>query len=217
MDPSDEPAALARSLRALPASCGPVRLVGVDGHAGSGKSTLAARLARALGGAPVVHLDDLACHGALFDWVDRLHTQVTGPLARGETARFEVYDWERRTFEGTATVEPADVVLVEGVGAGRRALRPLLARLLWRDVPEREAWARGRRRDWAALAGFWDEWTPAERRHFRRDPSYPFAHHLVREKGTGYEVLPGPAWRSDATQDVTHGEAPGARAGTGGE
>ena len=47
-------------LRRLPPSCGPVRLVGVDGHAGSGKSTFAGQLAEALGGAPVLHLDDIA-------------------------------------------------------------------------------------------------------------------------------------------------------------
>ena len=53
-----------------------MRLIGVDGHAGSGKSTFAGRLAAALGGAPVLHLDDIASHDALFDWTGRLLTQV---------------------------------------------------------------------------------------------------------------------------------------------
>lgn len=206
-------AGTARWLRASPASCGPVRLVAVDGHAGSGKSTFAGRLADALGGAPVVHLDDLASHGALFAWTDRLSEQVTGPLSRGATARFEVYDWERRAFTGTAEAEPAEVVILEGVGAGRSALRPLLACVLWMDMPEQDAWARGRRRDGAALAGFWDGWTRAERRHFREDPTYPFAHFLVREEAAGHEVLPGPAGRCDAARSVTVGEDAGAPAG----
>lgn len=201
MDSLGGPAGLAGRLRAMPPSCGPVRLVAVDGHAGSGKSTLAGRLATALGGAPVVHLDDVASHAALFDWVDRLTDQVTGPLSRGETAHLEVYDWERRTFRGRARVRvpAADVVLLEGVGAGRRSLRPLLAGLLWMDVPPLEAWTRGRRRDGEALAGFWDFWTKAERAHFAGDPSYEFAHFLVREGRTGYEVLPGPARLSQTT------------------
>lgn len=89
---------LAATLRALPPSCGPVRLIAVDGHAGSGKSTFAARLAEALGQAPVLHLDDLASHDALFDWTARLREQVIDPLSRGESARYEPYDWNARRF-----------------------------------------------------------------------------------------------------------------------
>ncbi len=65
-----------------------MRLIGVDGHAGSGKSTFAGRLAAALGGAPVLHLDDIASHDALFDWTGRLLTQVIEPLRRGDTAHY---------------------------------------------------------------------------------------------------------------------------------
>ncbi|PLW74452.1 hypothetical protein C0036_01815, partial [Streptomyces sp. DJ] len=68
---------------ALAPSCGPVRLVAVDGHAGSGKSTFAARLADALGpGTPVVRLDDLATHREPFGWAGRLRARVLEPLAR---------------------------------------------------------------------------------------------------------------------------------------
>ncbi|MEU9386431.1 hypothetical protein AB0D38_38200, partial [Streptomyces sp. NPDC048279] len=83
---------LVSSLQGLPPSCGPVRLVGVDGHAGSGKTTFAGRLAAALGGAPVLHLDDIASHEELFAWTGRLLTQVIEPLGRGETARYTPYD-----------------------------------------------------------------------------------------------------------------------------
>lgn len=43
---------LAAAIRARPVSCGPVRLIAVDGHAGSGKSTFSAKLAEALGVRP---------------------------------------------------------------------------------------------------------------------------------------------------------------------
>ncbi|MFD3517589.1 uridine kinase [Streptomyces sp. NPDC058657] len=181
-------APLAARLRALPPSCGPVRLVAVDGHAGSGKSTFAARLADALGGAPVLHLDDLATHRELFDWTERLRTLVTGPLSRGESARYAPYDWTLRRF-GPATRElpPAPVVLMEGVGAGRRALRPLLAHLLWMDLDAEASWRRGRERDGTAQSVFWDGWTRAETEHFSADPSRPFADALVRQVPGGYE------------------------------
>lgn len=185
--------ALARRLRALPPSCGPVRLIGVDGHAGSGKSTFAGRLSAALGGVPVVHLDDLATHEELFEWTERLSTQVLLPLSAGRTAHYGTYDWVRRRFDREEELPAVPVALVEGVGAGRRALRPYLACLLWMEVPAHTSWERGRLRDGPGLSGFWHGWVRAEQRHFATDPSRPHADLLVRQLAEGYAVLPGPA------------------------
>lgn len=202
---------VAAELTRLPPSCGPVRLVAVDGHAGSGKSTFADRLADALGGAPVLRLDDIASHDALFDWTERLRRQVIVPLSHGEAAQYETYDWDARRFgPRSRTLVPAPVILVEGVGAGRRALRPFLARLLWMELPRDEAWSRGRRRDGAVQSDFWDGWEPAERRHFAQDPSRPFAQSLVRQCREGYEVLPGPDETAAKSQTVTQGDGPSA-------
>ncbi|WP_260474090.1 uridine kinase [Streptomyces sp. WAC 04229] len=201
---------LAARLRRLPPSCGPVRLIGVDGHAGSGKSTFAGRLAAGLGGAPVLHLDDIASHDELFAWTDRLLGQVIEPLRHGDTAHYTPYDWRSRRFGAACPLPPAPVVLVEGVGAGRRALRPHLALLFWMDVPAEEAWARGRARDGAEQREFWDGWVPAERRHLADDPSHPFAHCLVRQRQEGYEVLPGPAGTTSEPHFFTQGDGPSA-------
>ncbi|MFD4480611.1 uridine kinase [Streptomyces sp. NPDC058471] len=202
---------VAAELLRLPPSCGPVRLVAVDGHAGSGKSTFADRLADALGGAPVLRLDDIASHDALFDWTERLRRQVIVPLSRGESAHYETYDWHARRFgPRSRTLPPAPVVLVEGVGAGRRALRPFLTRLLWMELPQGDSWARGRHRDGAVQSDFWDGWEPAERRHFTEDPSRPFAQSLVRQWREGYEVLRGPNATAAQSQTVTQGDGPSA-------
>ncbi|MER5863087.1 hypothetical protein [Kitasatospora sp. NPDC002040] len=170
---------LAGELRALPPSCGPVRLVAVDGHAGSGKTTFAARLSAALDGAPVVHLDDLATHTEPFGWTGRLLDQVIAPLRRGEPARHQVYDWVAHRFAGTARVPLAPVVLIEGVGAGRREIRPELAALVWMELDQPAARARGERRDGPELAEFWAGWARDELAHFAADPSRPYADRLV--------------------------------------
>ncbi|MFE9769675.1 uridine kinase [Streptomyces sp. NPDC005808] len=201
---------LVSQLRRLPPSCGPVRMVGVDGHAGSGKTTFAGRLAAELGGAPVLHLDDIATHEEFFDWTGRLLGQVVEPLRHGETALYAPYDWTARAFGPFRELPPAPVVLLEGVGAGRRALRPYLARLLWMELPKEEAWSRGRRRDGEAQGEFWIDWVSAERRHFAEDPSRPFADLLVRQRSEGYEVLPGPAGTPGPDQEITHGDGPSA-------
>ncbi|MFF8837904.1 uridine kinase [Streptomyces sp. NPDC015130] len=194
----------ARALLRLPPSCGPVRLVAVDGHAGSGKSTLASRLAASLGDAPVLHLDDLATHEELFEWTGRLREQVLEPLSRGETALYRPYDWTRRAFAGPRALPPAPVVLVEGVGAGRSAVRPFLAWLLWMERGPEESWIRGRHRDGPDQAAFWDGWTVAETRHLAVDPSRPFADTLVRERREGYDWLPGPSATAGQDQIITY-------------
>ncbi|MFF8833072.1 uridine kinase [Streptomyces sp. NPDC015131] len=202
----DDLARPAAALRALPPSCGPVRLIAVDGHAGSGKSTFASRLAAALGGAPVLRLDDVATHEELFGWTDRLRAEVLEPLSRGEVAHVHPYDWNLRRFGAARPLPPAPVVLVEGVGAGRRALRPFLARLLWMERGAEESWERGRRRDGPPQREFWEGWTVAETRHFAADPSRPYADTLVRECAEGYEWLPGPAGTAVANHGVTESD-----------
>ncbi|MFF7869711.1 uridine kinase [Streptomyces qaidamensis] len=199
---------LAARIRRLSPSCGPVRLVGVDGHAGSGKSTFAEQLAAALDGAPVLRLDDIASHDALFDWTGRLLEQVIEPLSHGRTAHYAPYDWRARRFGAPRPLPPAPVLLVEGVGAGRRALRSRLALLLWMELPREEAWARGRSRDGEEQREFWSGWVPEERRHFADDPSRPFADLLVRQRDEGYEVLAGPAGTVEPDQPLTHGDGP---------
>lgn len=166
---------LAAGLLQLPPSCGPVRLIGVDGHAGSGKTSFSEQLAEALGGAPVLHLDDLATHQEPFGWMRRLRSQVLTPLSRGLTAEYRRYDWVGARFAELQRIPAAPAVLVEGVGAGRRALRPALARLIWMELSADAAHARGERRDGPELAQFWRSWRAAEEAHFARDPSRPFA------------------------------------------
>ncbi len=202
--------ALSSRLRRLPPSCGPVRLVGVDGHAGSGKSTFAGRLAAALDGAPVLHLDDVASHEELFAWDRRLLAEVVEPLARGRTAHYAPYDWRAQDFGPARALPPAPVILVEGVGAGRRALRPFLAQLLWMELPREEAWTRGRSRDGEEQREFWAGWVEAERRHFAADPSRPYADLLVRQVEQGYEVLPGRKETAGPHRSVTHRDGPSA-------
>ncbi|MEV6115454.1 hypothetical protein AB0L59_23810 [Streptomyces sp. NPDC052109] len=167
-------------------------------------------MAAALGGAPVLHLDDIASHEQLFEWTDRLTTQVIRPLGRGESALYTPYDWRAGAFGPPRPLPAAPVVLVEGVGAGRRAVRPHLALLLWMELPREESWTRGRLRDGAEQRDFWEGWVEAEHAHFARDPSRPHADLLVRQTPEGYEVLPGLGSTSGPDRLVTRSDEPSA-------
>jgi uridine kinase len=141
----------------------PVRIVGVDGCGGAGKTTFAARLSRAAGGVPVVHTDDFASHDDSLGWGPRFRREVIDPLLAGGAAAFRPYDWvARRIADMEITLDPAPVVIVEGVGATREAWRDDLALRVWVDCPRDVRLRRGIERDGEQLREFWTWWMAAE-------------------------------------------------------
>lgn len=162
--------ALAGLLRGLAPSCGPVRVVAVDGPSGAGKTTFATRLAAALNGAPVVGADDFPVPWDAADplaWWPPLRAEVLAPLAAGRAATYRRYDWRRARYGDTVTVPVAPVLLLEGVGAARRG-SPAAYRI-WLDAPVALRRRRALDRDGAATAPAWDRWSLMERRHFAAD------------------------------------------------
>lgn len=140
---------------------GPVRLVGIDGLAGSGKTTLATRLSAAGGGWPVVHTDDFATHDDLLGWWPRVLAEVVEPLLAGSAVTYRPYLWATRSWGAPVHVEPGRPVLLEGVGATRRAWRDRLAMRVWVDAPRDVRLQRVLSRG-DGSPEFWREWMAAE-------------------------------------------------------
>ncbi|WP_432511663.1 uridine kinase family protein [Kineococcus sp. SYSU DK001] len=150
-------------------------VVAVDGRSASGKSTLAGLLhaeARRRGlTSVVVHTDDLAWHHSFFDWADLLVEGVLAPLRRGVGVACTPPGWAPHGRSGSVDVPAGtDLVLVEGVGAGRREASAFLDALVWVQSDHALARVRGLERDVAsgvngdraAAEAFWDEWERAE-------------------------------------------------------
>jgi uridine kinase len=167
---------------------GPVRLVGVDGCGGAGKTTFAGRLAAAAGGAPVVHTDDFASHDEPTQWWPRMLRDVVQPLLAGRAAKYTAYDWVRRGPGERLTVEPAPLVVVEGVGATRRAWRDQLALALWIETPRAERLRRGLARDGPELADFWQEWVVAEDAYVEEEQPAAHVDLVVDGDASGYDA-----------------------------
>lgn len=192
---------LARRVQERP---GPVRLVAIDGPGGAGKSTFASRLAAALGDAPIVHTDDFASANNPIDWWPRLLEQVIEPLADGQPARYQRYDWTTESLAEWIDLEPAPVMIIEGVAAARKEWRRDLKFIIWVETPRAERRRRGLERDGADALDFWEARGAAEDTHYGADPTKEHADIVVDGTGpmdfeeftVGYQLGdPGPASR----------------------
>ena len=116
-------------------------------------------------GAAVVHTDDVAWYHAMFDWSALMSEGVLAPLRRGEAVAFRPPPWDTRGRPGAVSV-PAGcpLVVVEGVGIGRRDLAAFFDALVWVQTDRALAWARGLARDGGdpAQEAFWHEWEAEE-------------------------------------------------------
>ena len=152
---------------------GEVRLVAVDGPSGAGKTRFAARLAGE-SGAPVVHTDDLLDGwDDQFTFWERLEARVLAPLRRGETAFYQRYRWDRGAFDPEPVrLDPAPVVILEGVSSARRGIRPELSLIVFVDTPSELRLARTLARDGddsLAFRAYLERWRSAEDQHFADD------------------------------------------------
>ncbi len=158
-------------VEAILAKPAPLRLVAVDGPGGAGKSTFASALSEAASGAPVVHTDDFAAADNPIDWWPRLLEQVIEPFARGGAARYQRYDWPSETLAEWHTIEPAPIVIIEGVSAGRSEWAEHLSFLIWIETPRERRLRRGLDRDGIAALPDWESWMASEDAHYARDPT----------------------------------------------
>lgn len=139
-------------------------LVGIGGFGCSGKSTLA----RELHGAQVVSTDAF-WDGSGFA-LDRLEHEVIRPLAAGEVARFEAWDWASASSRGVVTVAPEGIVVIEGVCALHRSFRDAYALRVWLEVDRETRLSRAIARDGEAARAVWlERWMPREQRYFDED------------------------------------------------
>jgi uridine kinase len=153
-------------------------LVGIGGRGAAGKTTLA----RLIPDAQAVSTDEF-WDGRGFD-IARLAREVVTPLSEGRPARFSSYDWAAQERRGMRTLEPAGVVVVEGVCALHRTLRGAYAVRVWVETPADERLARGVARDGEASRSTWvDVWMPSEDRYVERDDPVACAHLVVQNGG----------------------------------
>lgn len=145
-------------------------LIAIDGRSGSGKSTFATDLAKyleATASVAILRLEDLY-HG----W-DGLHSsfelyeRILPQLAAGITAAYPTWDWESSTLGQSSNFSPAEIVVVEGVGALHGAARKYLDLGIWLEAPENCRRDRALARDGETYSPYWDMWAEQEDRYLK--------------------------------------------------
>ncbi|UTT69290.1 aminodeoxychorismate synthase component I [Arthrobacter sp. DNA4] len=148
-------------------------IIAVDGRSGAGKTTLAVELAarlRAHHKVSLFHLEDIyPGWDGLAAGVERYVSTVLAPLSRGEAATWTSWDWENH-YDGDARVTlPAEIVIVEGVGAAAEAARPMLGAVIWAESPDDVRRTRALGRDGETYEPYWDQWAAQEEEWLGRD------------------------------------------------
>jgi energy-coupling factor transporter ATP-binding protein EcfA2 len=160
-----------------PAGLGGTRLGVVDGPSGSGKSTFARLWEQMLRRRPGLTValfssDLLATWADPFGWFDRFDAGVLTPLSARRSGRVQLTDWtagEPRPGSWL-TVPPVDVLLLEGVSAGRSAIGSRAGAIVWLEVAgRRERLERAVARDGEPSRTQLAAWQDAEDAFFARD------------------------------------------------
>lgn len=164
-------------------------IIAIDGRSGAGKTTLAVELAahlRAHHRVSLFHLEDIypGWNGLLVG-IDRYVATVLEPLSRGEAATWTSWDWEKH-YDGDSRVTlPAEIVIVEGVGAAAAPARPLLSAVIWAESPEEVRRTRALDRDGGTYEPYWDQWAAQEEEWLRADDVAQHADVRVQNRADG--------------------------------
>ena len=141
-------------------------IIAIDGRSGAGKTTLAIELAARLRNhhkVSLFHLEDIyPGWNGLSAGIERYVSTVLTPLSRGDRAIWTSWDWEKHYDGDTRVTLPAEIVIIEGVGAAAAEARPLLSAVIWADSPDDVRRTRALDRDGGTYEPFWDQWAAQE-------------------------------------------------------
>ncbi|KHO17677.1 aminobenzoate synthetase [Mycolicibacterium setense] len=135
----------------------------IDGRSGSGKSTLAMDLHRLWTGSVVVRLDDIyPGWDGLFWAAEHVRHSLLEPRAAGRAGQWRQWDWATAAPSGRHTVEPAQRLIVEGIGALTPAGRACADLGIWVEADDAERKRRALERDGDTYRPHWDRWAAQE-------------------------------------------------------
>jgi uridine kinase len=161
---------LTEALTDLLSSPGP-HLIAIDGPAGAGKSTLAKDLYLYLSITRDVNLLGL---DEIYDgWENALGENLTIDLQAIASAHvqkistsIQIYDWSLSRYGDVRTIEPKEILIIEGVGSAQEVMREHKAITIWMDIDPLLGIERVLNRDGHHIAQEMKAWQKLQSQHF---------------------------------------------------
>ena len=158
-------------------------LIAIDGRAGAGKTTLAARFFDELSvdkRVDVIHMDDLynGWENALDEHLTKTLESIVNAHQKKEGFEIDIFNWQSMSFDSKRQINPVDILILEGVGAGQKVVRDAGATLYWLDIDADDGIARVLKRDGNQIASQMKQWQIAQEIHFLRDMTRENAGHI---------------------------------------
>ena len=161
---------LTEALTDLLSSPGP-HLIAIDGPAGAGKSTLAKDLYLYFSVTRDVNLLGL---DEIYDgWENALGEKLSSDLqaiasahVKKETALIQIYDWSLSRYGDVRTIEPKEILIIEGVGSAQEVMREHKAITIWMDIDPLLGIERVLNRDGHHIAQEMKAWQELQGQHF---------------------------------------------------
>lgn len=164
---------------------GTIKILAIDGPAGAGKTTMANSLSLSLGGAPIVHMDELyrGWDDALTPRVAAiLRDQILVPITQSKVGSYRSWDWSKEREGQRRTISRHPYLIVEGVGSAQRVMRPFATTMVWIDIPASIGLARVLERDREKVEDFalfemqMRSWQGREILHFESEETFQSVH-----------------------------------------
>lgn len=149
------------------------RVLCIDGRSGSGKTTLAEDVVADLRAAgftvETLRLDDLyPGWSGLAAGID-LAARAVSTWVRTGYASVPTYDWQTCGPGAQQRLQPADILVCEGVGSGTHANAAHASVVVWIEAPSAQRRVRALARDGATFAPWWDHWAAQEEHVLAQD------------------------------------------------
>ncbi len=158
-------------------------LIAIDGRAGAGKTTLAARFFDELSvdkTVEVIHMDDLydGWENALDEGLTKTLESIVNAHNNNVSIKIDIFNWESMSFDSKRVINPVDLLILEGVGAGQKVVRDAGATLYWLDIDAEVGIQRVLNRDGNQIASQMKQWQISQEIHFIRDKTRENAEHI---------------------------------------
>ena len=158
-------------------------LIAIDGRAGAGKTTLAASFYEELSADKTVavnHMDDLydGWENALSEHLTQTLESIVKSHQSKVAFEIDIFNWKSMSFDSKRVINPVDILILEGVGAGQKVVRDAAATLYWLDIDAEVGIQRVLNRDGNQIASQMKQWQIAQEIHFLRDKTRENAEHI---------------------------------------